>query len=134
MATTPNFTATPKMGWSGTIATGTNTYTGTSGTTTLMTAGSSGSFVRSIELEAIGTNIATVLRVFINNGSTVGTEANNTLYCQYSLPATTASATTATSHISLPLNIALPASYTIQVVLGTTVANGWKVTAIYGDY
>ena len=50
-----------------------------------------GSFVRSIRLKAIGTNVATVARVYINNGSTNGTAANNVLFSEFSLPATTAS-------------------------------------------
>lgn len=134
MATTPNFTATPKIAWAGNLTTGTNTYDGTSGTTLVLTAGSSGSFIRSLELEAAGTNIASNIRVFINNGSTVATATNNALYIQYSLPATTASSSAATPHISIPLNIAIQANYTIRVVLSTTVAAGWQVTAVYGDY
>lgn len=134
MATSPQFTGTPKIAWAGTLATGTNTYTGTSGTTAVMTAGSSGSFLKSIEMEAVGTNIASVIRIFINNGSTVGTASNNSLIMQVSLPATTAATATATAHVSIPLNLAIPANYIVYATLATTVASGWAVTAVYGDY
>jgi len=134
MAISPQFTGTPQVSWSGNLTTGTNTYDGTSGTTLLLTAGASGSFVRSIECEAAGTNAATNVRVFINNGSTTGTAANNALLMQYSLPATTAATTTATAHVSIPLNIPLKASYKIYVVLSSNVAAGWQLTGIYGDY
>jgi len=134
MATSPNFTATPKIAWSGNLTTGTNTYDGTSGTTVVFTAGSSGSFLRSLELEAAGTNVATVLRVFINNGSAVGTASNNALVMQYSLPATTASATVGTPHVTVPLNLAVPAGYVVRVVLATTVAAGWQISSVHGDY
>lgn len=59
---------------------------------------------------------------------------NSKFYGEISLPATTASATTATPDIEYPLNLALPADWAIYVGLGTTVAAGWLVTAIGGDY
>ena len=133
MATTPQFASTPKSSWSGNLTTGTNTYDGTSGTTLLLTAGASGSFIRSLELEAAGTNAASNIRIFINNGSTNATAANNALYMQYSLPATTAATATSTAHISIPLNIAIQATYRVYVVLSSTVAAGWQVNAVYGD-
>jgi hypothetical protein len=64
------------------------------------------------------------------NGST----ANNWLYGEFSLPATTASATAATIEADYPLNFVLPPGYSIIVGLGTTVAAGWSVTAIGGKY
>lgn len=59
---------------------------------------------------------------------------NTKLYGEVSLPATTASATSATSDIDYPMNFALPAGYDIYVGLGTTVASGWNVLPIAGDY
>jgi len=134
MATSPQFTATPKLAWSGNLTTGTNTYDGTSGTTLLLTAGSSGSFVRSIIAKAAGTNVASNVRIFVNNGSTNGTASNNALIAEYSLPATTAATATATAQIEIPMNLPVTASYKIYVVLSTTVSAGWQFTAVYGDY
>ena len=59
---------------------------------------------------------------------------NNIFYGELSLPATAASATAATVDIDYPLNIALPPNDGIIVGLGTTVAAGWIVSAIGGDY
>lgn len=58
----------------------------------------------------------------------------NFFYGEVSLPATTATATAATTDIDYPMNIALPPGYHILVGLGTTVAAGWTVTAIGGAY
>lgn len=62
------------------------------------------------------------------------TVGNSKLYGEVSLPATTAIATAATSDIDYPMNIALPPNYEVYVGLGTTVASGWVVLPIGGDY
>jgi len=93
-----------------------------------------GGFVQRIRLKAIGTNVATVARIYINNGLTNGTAANNVFYGEISLPATTASTTSATVDVDYPLNIALPAGYKLYVGLGATVATGWVVSVIAGAY
>jgi hypothetical protein len=93
-----------------------------------------GGFVQRIRLKAIGTNVATVARIYINNGSTNATAANNVFYGEISLPATTAATTSATVDVDYPLNIALPAGYKLYVGLGATVAAGWVVSVIAGAY
>ncbi len=97
-------------------------------------AGADGSFVQRIRFVSKGTNVATVARVYVNNGSSAGTAANNALVGQISLPATTASAAAATIEIDYPLNIALPAGYRVLVGLGTAVSAGWVATCIAGNY
>ena len=59
---------------------------------------------------------------------------NTKLFGEISLPATTAIATAATSDIDYPMNFALPAGHKVYVGLGTTVAAGWIVIPIAGDY
>lgn len=59
---------------------------------------------------------------------------NSKLYGEISLPATTASATAALVDIDYPMNFALPPNSKIFVGLGTTVAAGWIVMPIAGDY
>jgi len=93
-----------------------------------------GGFVQRIRLKAIGTNVAAVARIYINNGSTNGTASNNVFYGEISLPATTAATTAATVDVDYPLNIALPAGYKLYVGLGATVAAGWVVSVIAGAY
>lgn len=53
---------------------------------------------------------------------------------EVSLPATTALATAGTPDIDYMLNMALPPNHRILVGLGTTVAAGWSVTGIGGNY
>jgi hypothetical protein len=59
---------------------------------------------------------------------------NTKLYGEVSLPATTISAVAATLDIDYPMNIALPPGYEVYVGLGTTVAAGWVVLPVGGDY
>lgn len=93
-----------------------------------------GGFIQRLRFKAIGTNTASVARIFINNGSANTTAANNSFYGEVSLPATTAIATAATVEIDYPMNFALKPGFTIYVGLGTTVAAGWVCTPIGGQY
>lgn len=93
-----------------------------------------GGFIQRLRFKAIGTNTASVARIFINNGSTNATAANNAFYGEVSLPATTAIATASTIEIDYPMNFALKAGFRIYVGLGTTVAAGWVCTPIGGQY
>lgn len=93
-----------------------------------------GGFVQRLRFKALGTNVATVARIYINNGSVNTTAANNSFYGELSLPATTASATAATIDMDYPMNFALDPGFRIYVGLGTAVAAGWKVTPVAGKY
>ena len=116
----------------------------TSNATTDLTTGTSyliytadatnGGYVQKIRFRSLGTNVATVVRVWINNGSTTGTASNNTLYDELSLASSTASTTSALAVYELPLNFALPPSYRLYCTLGTTVAVGYDATVIGGKY
>jgi hypothetical protein len=118
------------------ITTQTGDYTGVSANHALVFTAdaTSGGYVRKLRFVAVGTNVATVARIYLNNGSTNATAANNKLYGQLSLPATTASNTAATVELDYPLEMALPAGFRIYVGLGTTVASGWSVTCVAGQY
>lgn len=94
----------------------------------------SGGYVRGIKFKAGGTNVATVARIFINNGSTPATATNNTFFGEVSLPATTATNTAATVEIIYPLEMAIRAGFRIYVGLATAVAAGWTANAIAGQY
>jgi len=93
-----------------------------------------GSYVERIRFVSRGTNIATVARIFLNNGSAVGTATNNQMYGQQSLPATTAIDTAATVEIDYPMRIALAAGERIYVGCATAVAAGWSVVVVGGRY
>jgi hypothetical protein len=80
---------------------------------------------------------AGAVRVYLNNGSTNGTAANNSLMREISIPATTVNvaATTGTPAYEIPLNIQLPAGYRLYVGYSNSVANGvLQVTVYGGDY
>lgn len=133
--TAPIFADTPNVGWGTVITTANTTKDLTSGTITLIfTAGADGAFVNSIVGQPHGTNVASLARVFINNGATTATAANNTYYGQVGLPAITNSENAEVANVTFPMNIALPAGYRIYVTLATAVAAGWQFTTVGGDY
>jgi hypothetical protein len=110
--------------------------TAVGGVSIITTASPSGSFIQRIRFKASGTTVATVARVFINNGGTVTVAGNNVLFDEITLPLTTATATAATAVYELPMNIALPPNYKILATVGTaqTPAGGWYVSAVGGSY
>lgn len=142
--TSPIFTRTPDIQWGGTdgnggstgaLATANTAKDGTGTVLTVFTADATeGGYVERIRFRAAGTNIATVARVFINNGSTNSTATNNILHDEITLAATTLSEVSALANYELPLGIALPAGYKINVTLGTTVAAGYYISVIGGKY
>lgn len=111
-------------------------YTGATATHNklVFTAGANGSFIQRLRFKAIGTNTASVARIFINNGSANTTASNNSFYGEISLPGTTATNTAATAEIDYPMNFALPPNWRIYVGIATTVAAGWVCTPIAGEY
>ncbi len=93
-----------------------------------------GGLLQKLKIRQLGTNVATVMRVWINNGSTTATAANNTLYDEITILATTVSQTAALADIERAMNLPLPASYRVYVTLGTAVAAGFDVTGVGGKY
>jgi hypothetical protein len=133
--TSPIFTLVPDIQWADAITVANTTKDLTSGTNYLAFSGSvNGSFVQRIRFRTLGTNVASVARVWINNGLTTGTAVNNTLWDEISLPATTVTEVAAQSNYELPLNFALPPNYAIYITLGTAVAAGWDAIVVGGDY
>jgi hypothetical protein len=119
-----------------TLLTATGDYTGASANHVLVftSDAADGGYIARLRFKALGTNVATCARVYINNGGANTTAANNILYGEVSLPAITATNTAATSDIDYPMAFALKAGFRIYVGLATTVASGWKVTPIGGQY
>lgn len=133
--TQPIFTASADTQWAVSAVTANTTKDLTSGTISLVfTAGDKGGYVQRMRFRALGTNIATVARVFINNGATTATASNNVLWDEISLAATSVSETSALATYEIPLNFALPAGYRLYVTLGTGVAAGYSITCIGGKY
>ena len=134
--TAPIFSSLGDIQWGTTVLTTLNTAKDGTGTVlNVFTAdATNGGFVQRIRFRPAGTNIATVARVFINNGSANSTPANNILYDEITLAATTLSEVAALAVYELPLNFALPPGYKLNVTLGTTVAAGYYVSVIGGKY
>lgn len=141
--TAPIYTLVPHVSWgatdgdggaAGPLKTANTARDGTGTVLTLFTGTTNGSFVKNIGLVAVGTNTASVVRVFVNNGSTNATLANNIQIAEKTLPATTLSAVAETAAVEIILNLPIPNGYKIFVTLGTTVAAGYNVYASGGDY
>jgi hypothetical protein len=107
---------------------------GTGTVATVFTAGADGAFVQRLLARSLGTNVATVLRVFLNNGGANTTAANNVLIHEMTLPATTLSEVAAQPPYELALNFPVPPGYKLLCTLGTAVAAGYAVTVLGGSY
>jgi len=134
--TAPIFTEAPRTDWGVVpLATANTTIDLTSGTILLVfTAGADGSYLSRIKFRSLGTNTATVARVWINNGATTATLANNILWGEITLAATTVSQVAALVDYEMPLGFAIPAAYRVYCTTGTTVAAGYAVSVVGGDY
>lgn len=134
--TKPIYSSSPVIAWSTTpVKTANIAVDGTGPMTTVFTAdATNGGRVEKLKIRGLGTNVATVLRVFINNGADPTVAANNSLFTELSIAATTLSQNAALADNELPLNLALPPGYKLNVAIGTTVAAGLQVTAVGGKY
>jgi hypothetical protein len=134
--TAPIYSTKGIIGFSDAVVAAANTTKDlTSGTIYLChTAAADGDFVERIRFRALGTNIATVGRVWINNGATTGTATNNRLIDEITLSATTVSEVASQVAYELPLGFILPNGYRIYVTVGTVVAAGYHVTVFGGTY
>lgn len=135
--TSPIFPLTPKAPATlPTLLTTANTAKDGTGTVVQISeaAGANAAFCTEITALPIGTNTASVLRIFLNNGSTNTTAANNILWKEVSLPATTLTEVAAQTPVVIPINQAIPTGYRLYATIGTTVAAGWRVIALTGDY
>jgi hypothetical protein len=136
MNTQPVFPKAPLATVGVTITAANTAKDGTGTVNTILTAGADGARVDKVICMPLGTNVASVLRLFLNNGSSNAVAANNQLIASVSLPATTLSevAKMLTAPLEVTLNFGIPAGYKINAVIGTAVAAGWAVSAVGGSY
>lgn len=130
--TRPRFTGKAEFQFLDVAGTAANTTKDlTSGTTYLVyTCPTDGALVDYIRLVPKGTNAATVVRVWLNNGSTTATATNNAMIDQRSIPATTNSEAAALPIFDIPMRGLLgdvPAAYRIYLTFGTATAAGFSV-------
>jgi len=133
--TSPIYPLTPFNTW-GLITTANTAKDGTGTVVTVYTATTNGAKPEAIHFRASGTNVATVCRIFINNGSTNATAGNNSLFAEITLPATTLSEVSALADMryQFPDNFRLPNGYKINLTIGTTTATNIHCTCYGADY
>lgn len=134
--TNPIYVLTPSNGIAS-FVTGANTATDGTGTvSTVFTAGSNGGVFQGVRVKANGTNAASVMRIFINNGSSAAVTANNALIGELPLSATTGSNNAAIGpDFFWPAgNLVMPSSYIINVCFATAGASGWTAVGLSGSF
>lgn len=135
--TTPIFTKQPAMG---SASLGTSAVTGTDGTDAnvkvLFTAdATNGSKIEDVYIQPLGTNSTdTVVRFWINNGSSAGTALNNTLVHEEVVIGNTFSQTAKNNYAVWRANLVLKPGYRILTASGAALSVGMHVTAVGGDY
>ena len=139
--TTPIYSRAGQISFSALLQTANIAKDGTGATQLIFSAGVDGARVERIRIKPVGTNVATVVRIFINNGSDPASAANNVLYAEKTIAANTLSEAaesvlnelpTITDTTAFPL--VLPPSYRLYATIGTTVAAGIIITAIGSTY
>jgi hypothetical protein len=133
--TTPIFARQPSIQY---VSTGVNANTALDGTGTIATVftadATNGSRIEQVTLNHLGTNIATVVRFFVNNGSSNTTATNNALVYEVTMAANTLSQTAASVPVIWNANLLLKPGYKLNVTIGTAIAAGIMVAAQGGDY
>ena len=127
----PIFVATPRFA---SASTGVNANTALDGSgtiTTLFTAGSNGSYIEDVYLTHLGTNVATVVRFFVD---ITGLGTSYKLLHEETMAANTLSQTADSVSNYWGANIVLPAGATVGITIGTAIAAGIMVSAVGGDF
>lgn len=134
-----NLTANGATAFASPITASANDVTGAGANNVLVfTAGANGSLIQKLRFKANGTNVASLARIFLNNGLANTTATNNTYFDDLPLPASTISTTAltgATIEYSFSANgLLLESGFRIYVGLTVAVAAGWSVIPVAGDY
>lgn len=130
----PIYTQTPDIQWSNLAAANTaKDGTGTVGT--IFSADpTNGGYVEKVIIRPLASVVATVVRIFLNNGSTNTVAANNTLIAEVTLAVTTNSEVAAIAGVEIPIRFALPPGYKLNWALGTWSTGSVQATAVGGKY
>jgi hypothetical protein len=138
--TSPIFTLLGSLQWAESIVTANNTVDLTSGTSYLVfqADATNGGYVRELRVKAnpAASTVATVVRIWLNNGTGTAAAADSCLIGELGLPATTTSASAALPDFIYPLGFALPPGYRIYVTIGTAPGGSGEFSAsvIGGKY
>lgn len=139
MATAPEFASTPNKGTPASLmaANTSKDGVGATGRALLFTASTGkGSILPYIRCKPKGANVATLIRIFKNNGSDPEVASNNSLIAEKAILASSLSETVDNSVYDIPLNVVLKGDVTtperIYVTLATAVATGIVVIPMNG--
>jgi hypothetical protein len=132
MASVANYAATPRCGV-GQVSVANTARDGTGTIATIFTAGANGSRIDAIDIKAVGTTTAGMIRLFIHDGT------NARLLTEIPVTALTPSATLPsweaqlnTNSMSQVLPIILPTNYSLRA--STNNAETFNVLAFGGDF
>lgn len=129
----PIFPAIPKVG-SGKVLAANTAVDGTGTLVPIFTAGANGSIVDSLSIVHLGTNVVTVLRVFVKDG------VNYDLIFEKTVAANTGVQTAESVQYDILFNgtdrkrLILPPNAQLMACVGTVIAAGIQVTCFGGDY
>jgi hypothetical protein len=139
--TSPIYSKIGDIQWGAVLTTANTALDGTGTVSTIFTAdATNGGRVEKVRIRHLGTNVTTVLRIFINNGSTNTTATNNALWTEITIASNTLSQVAASTNYELPSGtdpsfpLVLPIGYKLLATIGTTVAAGLAVIAAGGKY
>jgi hypothetical protein len=132
--TSPIFTKAPAIGFATISAANTDKDGGGTVVIVFTADATNGSRCEKMVFQPTGTSVATVARIFINNGSATTSPANNVYYADVTLPSSTVSEVASMPAIQVQLDLPLPPSYRLFVTLGTVVAAYYQITAVCGTY
>ncbi len=134
----PIFTLTPRVAFAQLAAANTGADL-SSNAALIFTGAANGSLLfRAIAKYLPGTNmVASALRLWLNNGSTLSTTANNTLLSEVTMGAITSSQTAATSDYGFTLDgngLWVPSGYKVYMTLGTWSTGTLMCSGFGGDF
>ena len=140
--TKPIFSAKPRNSandaivFPATLIAAANDVTGVSASNALLFTASllHGGYLEALQFEPLGTNVATMVRLFLNNGADPTVAANNQKLAEIALPLSTISTTVPMNGLVIPIRRQLQAGFRIYGGLTLAVAAGWEVTPWGGSY
>jgi hypothetical protein len=138
----PIFTAKPRNGSNdlnvvaSTLITAANDTSGVSVNNQLIFTANTlhGGIPGKIRIASLGTNVASLVRFFLNNGSDPTVAANNAIIGEVGLPPTTISTTVPMPFFDFAIPDGVQAGWRVYAGLSVNVAAGWKLTPFGGSY
>lgn len=138
MATTPNFSATPRSS-TATITAANTAFDGSGTMGTVISGGTNGTRVDMIVIQATATTTTGLVNLFMSSVTGANSAADTHLIRTNTIVAVTPSATIGPANVTLTsqtnpefLPLFIPAGFTLRAA--PTQANAFRVTAVGGDF